>query len=111
MSRALECFLRASMQSGRVAGVIGIGGSGGTALITRAMRGLPVGLPKLMVSTVASGNTAPYVGFGDITMMHSVVDIAGLNAVSRRVLGNAAAPWPAWCTTRPAVRRQAGDRA
>jgi uncharacterized protein (UPF0261 family) len=91
MSTALSCFLRHELDSGRLAGVIGIGGSGGTALITPSMRALPIGLPKVMVSTVASGNTAPYVGFSDITMMHSVVDIAGLNSVSRRVLGNAAA--------------------
>jgi uncharacterized protein (UPF0261 family) len=90
MSEALECFLLGEYKSGRVAGVIGIGGSGGTALITPAMRALPVGLPKVMVSTVASGNTAGYVGLSDITMMPSVVDIAGLNAVSRRILGNAA---------------------
>jgi uncharacterized protein (UPF0261 family) len=90
MSEALECFLLAEHEAGRVAGVIGIGGSGGTALITPAMRALPVGLPKIMVSTVASGNTAAYVGMSDITLMPSVVDIAGLNSVSRRVLGNAA---------------------
>jgi uncharacterized protein (UPF0261 family) len=91
MSRALSAFLIREHAVGRVAAVCGIGGSGGTDLITRAMRCLPVGLPKLMVSTVASGNTAPYVGLVDVTMMHSVVDIAGLNAVSRRVLANAAA--------------------
>lgn len=90
MSRALERYLLAEFEAGRVAGVIGIGGSGGTALITPAMRELPVGLPKLMVSTVASGNTAPYVGASDITLMYSVVDVAGLNAVSRRILANAA---------------------
>ncbi len=90
MGEALEVFLRREYESGRVSGVIGMGGSGGTALITSAMRALPVGLPKLMVSTVASGNVAPYVGSSDITLMYSVVDIAGLNAVSRRVLGNAA---------------------
>ena len=81
----------ARFAAGRVAGVIGIGGSGGTALITPAMRALPIGLPKVMVSTIASGNVAPYVGTSDILMMYSVVDVAGLNAVSRRVLGNAAA--------------------
>jgi uncharacterized protein (UPF0261 family) len=91
MSQALERFVRSEFAAGRVAGVIGIGGSGGTALVTRAMRALPVGLPKLMVSTVASGNTAAYVGCSDITMMYSVVDVAGLNSVSRRILGNAAA--------------------
>ena len=90
MAEALEVFLRRENDAGRVAGVIGIGGSGGTVLITNAMRALPIGLPKVMVSTVASGNVAPYVGSSDITMMYSVVDIAGLNAVSRRVLGNAA---------------------
>jgi uncharacterized protein (UPF0261 family) len=90
MSHALEFFLRHEHEAGRVAGVIGIGGSGGTVLITQAMRALPVGLPKLMVSTVASGNVAPYVGSSDITMMYSVVDVSGLNAISRRVLGNAA---------------------
>ncbi len=73
-----------------MAGVLGIGGSGGTALITRAMRALPVGLPKLMVSTVASGNTAPYVDCSDIVLLPSVVDVAGINAVSSRILANAA---------------------
>lgn len=90
MGLALRAFLVAESAAGRVAGVIGIGGSGGTALITAAMRSLPIGMPKMMVSTVASGNTANYVGCSDITMMYSVVDVAGLNQVSRRVLSNAA---------------------
>ncbi len=90
MGEALRIYLLGECESDNVAGVIGIGGSGGTALITAAMRALPIGLPKLMVSTVASGNTAPYVDCSDITMMYSVVDIAGLNAVSEKVLGNAA---------------------
>lgn len=90
MSAALTKYLSAECAAGNIAGVIGIGGSGGTALITAAMRSLPIGLPKLMVSTVASGNTAPYVDCSDITMMYSVVDVAGLNVVSRRVLANAA---------------------
>jgi uncharacterized protein (UPF0261 family) len=90
MGEALVEFLRREHAAGRVAGVIGIGGSGGTALVAPAMRALPVGLPKLIVSTVASGNTAPYVGSSDITMMYSVVDVAGLNRVSRQVLANAA---------------------
>ncbi len=59
-------------------------------MITAAMRALPVGVPKLMVSTMASGNTAPYVDVKDITLMYSVVDIAGLNPLSRRILANAA---------------------
>ena len=73
-----------------IAGIIGIGGSGGTALITPAMQALPVGVPKVMVSTVASGNVAPYVGAADIAMMYSITDVAGLNRISRVVLGNAA---------------------
>ena len=90
MGVALRQFLAAEHSAGRIAGVLGLGGSGGTSLITTAMRGLPIGLPKLMVSTVASGNVAPYIDCSDITMMYSVVDVAGLNAVSEVVLGNAA---------------------
>jgi len=75
---------------GRFDGVLGLGGGGGTTMITAAMRELPVGVPKLMVSTMASGNTAPYVDVKDITLMYSVVDIAGLNPLSRRILANAA---------------------
>lgn len=75
---------------GKVQGVIGLGGSGGTAIATKAMRALPIGVPKLMVSTVASGETRTYVGGSDICMMHSVVDIAGINSVSSLILGNAA---------------------
>lgn len=77
--------------NGRIHGVAAIGGSGGSTLATEVMRSLPVGFPKLMVSTVASGQTQPYVGAVDITMMHSVVDIAGINRISRRILDNAAA--------------------
>jgi uncharacterized protein (UPF0261 family) len=75
----------------RLDGILGLGGSGGTALVTHAMRELPVGVPKLMVSTVASGDTKPYVGAVDIAMMYSVVDIAGINQISSRILTNAAA--------------------
>lgn len=73
-----------------LAGIIGAGGSGGTALIAPALRALPVGRPKMLVSTMASGNVAPYVGASDITMMYSVTDVEGLNPISRQVLGNAA---------------------
>jgi uncharacterized protein (UPF0261 family) len=75
---------------GRFDGVLGLGGGGGTTMIAAALRELPVGVPKLLVSTMASGNTAPYVDVKDITLMYSVVDIAGLNPLSRRVLANAA---------------------
>lgn len=87
MAVALERFLLAQPDVG---GVLGLGGSGGTALVTHAMRALPVGVGKIMVSTVASGDVAPYVGAADIAMLHSVTDVAGLNRISRLVLGNAA---------------------
>ncbi|BCH34491.1 UPF0261 protein y4oU [Mesorhizobium sp. L-8-10] len=87
MARALTAYLATRSDIGAV---LGLGGTGNTALVTEAMRSLPIGLPKLMVSTVASGNTAPYVGPNDLAMMYSVVDVAGLNAISRKVIGNAA---------------------
>jgi len=85
-----DAFARFIAARRDVAGVIGIGGSGGTALITQGMRALPVGTPKLMVSTVASGQVAGYVGPSDICMMYSVTDLAGLNRISRTILANAA---------------------
>lgn len=87
MSEALGEFLITREDLG---GAIGIGGSGNTALVTAAMRRLPVGVPKIMVSTVASGDVGPYVGPNDIAMMYSVTDVAGINRISRIVLGNAA---------------------
>ena len=74
MGEALAVFLRREHEAGRLAGVIGIGGSGNTAAITPAMRALPIGMPKVMVSTIASGNVSPYVGTSDIVMMYPVVD-------------------------------------
>ena len=76
---------------GRLDGILAVGGSGGAALAAPAMQALPVGVPKLIVSTMAAGDTRPYVGESDIAMLYPVVDIAGLNRVSRQVLGNAAA--------------------
>jgi uncharacterized protein (UPF0261 family) len=73
-----------------IAGIISAGGSGGTAMVAPAMRALPVGVPKLIVSTVASGEVSKYVGPADIMMMHSVADVQGLNAITEEVLGNAA---------------------
>jgi uncharacterized protein (UPF0261 family) len=87
MAVALQRFLLGRPDVG---GVLGLGGSGGTALVTPAMRALPVGVGKVMVSTVASGNVAPYVDASDIAMWYSVTDVAGLNRISRRVIGNAA---------------------
>jgi uncharacterized protein (UPF0261 family) len=87
MAEAFAEFMRTRTD---VAGLIGLGGSGNTAMVTQAMRALPIGVPKLMVSTVASANVAPYVGPNDIAMMYSVTDIAGLNRISRTILANAA---------------------
>jgi uncharacterized protein (UPF0261 family) len=70
--------------------IIGLGGTAGTAIASSAMRALPIGVPKVLVSTVAAGDTRPYIGTKDLTMMYSIVDIAGLNRISTRVLGNAA---------------------
>jgi uncharacterized protein (UPF0261 family) len=89
MTAGAVAVTTALFAGGRIEGVLGLGGGGGTTMITAAMRALPVGVPKVMVSTMASGNTAPYVDVKDITMMYSVVDIAGLNPLSRRMLSNA----------------------
>jgi uncharacterized protein (UPF0261 family) len=75
---------------GRLDGILALGGSGGSSIATQAMRALPIGVPKLMVSTVASGDTRPYVGAVDVTMMYSVVDISGVNRVSAQIMANAA---------------------
>lgn len=90
MGRGARTLAVAEHAAGRVDGVISLGGSGGTSIATHAMLGLPVGLPKVMVSTMASGNVAPYVDVKDVTLMYSVVDVAGLNRLSRRILANAA---------------------
>ncbi|GAA0951317.1 hypothetical protein GCM10009560_71890 [Nonomuraea longicatena] len=78
-------------EDGQVDAVLAVGGSSGSSIAARAVRDLPVGLPKLIVSTMASGDVSPYVGAKDVTLMYSVVDIAGINRVSRAILGNAAA--------------------
>jgi uncharacterized protein (UPF0261 family) len=77
-------------REGRLDGILAVGGSGGSSIAATAMRGLPVGVPKLIVSTLASGDTRPYVGAADVTMMYSVVDIAGVNSISARIMANAA---------------------
>lgn len=77
-------------KQGMIGGVFGMGGTAGTTVAASALQALPIGVPKLLVSTVASGNTRPYVGVKDIMMMYSVVDIAGINRLSRRILNNAA---------------------
>ena len=91
MAEAAEALARRLYGERRIGGVLAAGGSGGTAIATRAMRALPVGAPKLMVSTMAAGNTADYVGASDVTMMASVTDVAGVNSISGRIMANAAA--------------------
>ncbi len=91
MARGAAAVAARLHAAGRLDGILGLGGSGNSAIATEAMRALPVGVPKLMVSTVAAGDTRPYVGAVDVTMTYSVVDIAGLNRISARVLTNAAA--------------------
>ncbi|PKM55413.1 MAG: hypothetical protein CVV00_03880 [Firmicutes bacterium HGW-Firmicutes-5] len=90
LSKGMEKLIPDLYKAGKFDGIISLGGSGGTALVTPGMRGLPIGVPKLMVSTVASGNTAHYVGTSDITMMPSVVDVSGLNSISMKIFANAA---------------------
>lgn len=90
MSHAAPVVLARLQAEGKIDGVISLGGGGGTAIATAGMRALPLGFPKLMVSTLASGNTAQYVGVKDIVMMPSIVDVAGLNRISRAVLTRAA---------------------
>jgi len=91
MSRGAAAVVERLHREGRLDGIVGMGGTGGTSLVSHAMRQLPVGVPKLLVSTVASGDTRPYVGAVDIAMMYSVVDVAGVNQISARIIGNAAA--------------------
>ena len=90
LAKGAAIVVRQLQEAGKIDGILGMGGSAGTAVGTAAMRDLPVGFPKLMVSTLASGDTAPYVGVSDIVMMPSVVDVAGVNRISARIFANAA---------------------
>ena len=90
MGRGAGIVLGRLHDEGRLQGAAAVGGSGNSSIAAAAMRNLPVGVPKLIVSTVASGDTRPYVGAKDVTMMYSVVDIAGINQISERILANAA---------------------
>jgi len=91
MGEGAAAVLAELLAAGRVHAVLAVGGSGGSSIAARAVRDLPIGLPKIIVSTMASGDVSPYVGAKDVTLTYSVVDIAGVNRVSRLVLGNAAA--------------------
>ncbi|HQZ14069.1 MAG TPA: Tm-1-like ATP-binding domain-containing protein, partial [Devosia sp.] len=91
MARGAEAILKTLHLVGHLQGVMALGGGGGTSIAARAFQSLPFGLPKLIVTTMASGDTRPYVGESDIILIPSVVDVAGVNRISARVLGNAAA--------------------
>lgn len=89
LSKGMEKLVLKLYKQGKFHGIISFGGTGGTSLVTPAMKALPIGVPKVMVSTVASGNTAPYVGASDIIMMPSIVDVAGINSISTKIFTNA----------------------
>lgn len=90
MARGATAHVRKLHAGGQLDAIFSLGGSGGTSIATAAMRALPIGVPKLMVSTVAAGNVAPYVGTSDLMMLYPVIDFAGLNTVSERIITNAA---------------------
>ena len=103
MSKGAAAVVKRLHGEGRIHGVISMGGGGGTSIGTAAMQGLPVGVPKLMISTLASGDISAYVGVKDITMMPSIVDIAGINRLSSRILTNAAGAIAGMAKARPPV--------
>ncbi|MCP4092871.1 MAG: UPF0261 family protein [Planctomycetes bacterium] len=107
MAKAAPLVLQQLLADGKIHGVISLGGGGGTAIATAAMRALPIGFPKLMVSTLASGNTGHYVGTKDIVMMPSIVDVAGLNRISKMIFCRAAG---AICGMVESKVPQQGDR-
>jgi uncharacterized protein (UPF0261 family) len=109
MGRGAAAVIARLVAQGQVGGVLAAGGSGGSSIAAQVMAGLPIGLPKLLVSTMASGDVSPYVGAKDVCVMYSVVDVAGINRISRLVLGNAAAAMAGMVAAR-AVPADADDR-
>lgn len=89
LAKGMEVLLPKLYEEGKFDGVLSFGGTGGSSIVTAGMRQLPIGVPKIMVSTVASGNTEPYIGTSDLIMMPSVVDVAGLNVISTKIFTNA----------------------
>jgi uncharacterized protein (UPF0261 family) len=110
MGRGAALIVADLAARGQVGGVLAAGGSGGSSIAAQVMAALPVGLPKLLVSTMASGDVSPYVGAKDVCIMYSVVDVAGLNRISRLVLGNAAAAMAGMVAAREPSSGDAGDR-
>ncbi|MDN5332314.1 MAG: hypothetical protein PWP45_1539 [Tepidanaerobacteraceae bacterium] len=90
MATGASIIVKRLYDEGKIDGIVSLGGSAGTSIATAAMKKLPAGFPKVMVSTLASGDTRPYVGTKDITMMYSIVDISGLNRLSKQIIANAA---------------------
>jgi uncharacterized protein (UPF0261 family) len=103
MARGAGVVVSRLHAEGRLDGVAGLGGTGGSTVVAGAMSGLPIGVPKLVVSTVASGDTRPYIGASDVTMTYSVVDIAGINRVSGRIFANAAAAIAGMASSQPPI--------
>jgi uncharacterized protein (UPF0261 family) len=103
MTHAAPALVSKLASDGRIHGIISLGGGGGTAIGTAAMRALPLGFPKLMVSTLAAGNVAPYLGTKDITMMPSIADVAGLNRLSRVIFTRAAGAICGMVSAEPSV--------
>jgi uncharacterized protein (UPF0261 family) len=111
MAAGLAVIVRQLYDSGKLDGILGMGGSGGTSIATNAMRALPVGVPKLMLSTVGGGDVSAYAGTKDITFMPSIVDVAGFNRISRAIYANAAgaiAGMVSMSKSKPSVPETAG---
>ena len=109
MGRGAAALVSELAAAGRVDGVLAAGGSGGSSIAAQVLAAHPVGLPKLLVSTMASGDVSPYVGAKDVCVMYSVVDVAGVNRISRLVLGNAAAAMAGMALARAQAGEQGGD--
>ncbi len=105
MAEAFETWIK---RQGDIAGIISAGGSGGASLVAPAMRALPIGAPKMLISSIASGDVSPYVGPTDITMMYSVTDVQGLNSISRQVLANGAQALIGMVKARLEAKREVG---
>lgn len=111
MARGASTLIDSWRAEGRCDGVMGLGGSGGTAIVSAVLRGLPIGVPKLLVSTMTAGDTRPYVGTRDLMLLHPVTDIQGVNRISRRVLTNAANAMAGMVLLGPSSADQSPSRA
>ena len=110
MGRGAALLIADLAAQGRVGGVLSAGGSGGSSIAAQVFAALPVGLPKLLVSTMASGDVSPYVGAKDVCIMYSVTDVSGINRISRVILGNAAAAMAGMVAARESAAPQTGER-